>query len=293
MKISHFQILKAVVDTSSFSAAAAELGCTQSNVSYAIAEIEKYANAKLLHRSRTGCTPTLQGLETIQKSIKLLEIFDDIRNTKKALSGVVRIGCFRSLGAILLTPILQDVSKAHAGIEFEIFDDTEEQGDIERMVSEGKVDIALARGMDYKSCIARPFFTDDYLLVVPAILPPLPPADMYKRLEALNFIQHDNSCARAVTQQLRGQGFAPRVFRNIGSTQSVIASVSSGMGYSILPRLALAQCQGDFRTLALPQPVSRDFSVISRPSSLLSAAANCVLKYLRDQKLIQNIARRH
>jgi DNA-binding transcriptional LysR family regulator len=185
------------------------------------------------------------------------------------------------------------VSKSHPGIQFEIFDDTEEQNDIVRMVGECKVDIALARGMDDKVCVTRPFFADEYLLVVPATLEPLPHGDVYRRLEELNFIQHDNSCARIVTQQLRDHGFAPRVFRNIGSTHSVIASISSGMGYSILPRLALAQCQGNFRTMALPQPVSRDFSVISRPSSLLSAAANCVLKYVRDQKLIQNIARRH
>lgn len=288
MKISHFQILKAVVDTSSFSAAAAELGCTQSNVSYAIAEIEKYANTKLLHRSRTGCTPTAQGLETIQKGIKLLEIYDDIRNAKKSVSGLVRIACFRSIGATQLAVILHEIAQAHPGIQFEIFDDSEEQTDIVRLLANNKADIAIARDMDEQAFIARPFSQDTYALVVSDQVPDLEQLHSYRQLQDLAFIQHDNSCARAVTAQLRAEGFKPRFFRNVSSAQSVVTSIASCRGFSILPRLAIPHQPAGCRILPLPTEVVREFCVISRPHSLLASATSCVLKYMQERKFSRN-----
>ncbi|HEX7648607.1 MAG TPA: LysR family transcriptional regulator, partial [Noviherbaspirillum sp.] len=68
IKFNQLEILVAVVDAGSFSAAATELDCTQSRISHAIAELERGVGTRLLERSRAGCMPTEAGLRVLQKA---------------------------------------------------------------------------------------------------------------------------------------------------------------------------------------------------------------------------------
>jgi DNA-binding transcriptional LysR family regulator len=65
MKLSQLHMLVAVADHGSFSAAAAELGCTQSRISHAIAALERELGTRLLARSRDGSLPTGAGLRVL------------------------------------------------------------------------------------------------------------------------------------------------------------------------------------------------------------------------------------
>jgi DNA-binding transcriptional LysR family regulator len=61
MKTHFFKVVQTVAAHGSFSEAAAILGCSQSNISYAIKEVEDYFNKRLFIRSRAGCTLTPEG----------------------------------------------------------------------------------------------------------------------------------------------------------------------------------------------------------------------------------------
>lgn len=61
MRTHFFKVVQTVATHGSFSEAAAILGCSQSNISYAIKEVEDYFNKRLFIRSRAGCTLTPEG----------------------------------------------------------------------------------------------------------------------------------------------------------------------------------------------------------------------------------------
>lgn len=287
MKLSHFQILKVVSDTGSFSAAAATLGCTQSNVSHAIASIEKYVGRKLLIRSRNGCQPMDGSIEIILKGRQLLEILDEMRETKKSVTGLVRIGCFRSVGANLLAPVLSAASAENPNIQFDVFDDTEEQESIRERLTQNQLDIAISSDIDDKRFVSRPFMVDPYVLL-------LPPGyhgddiDSYQQLQGLNYIQHTSTCSRSVMQELKSNGFKNPTFRSMANAHNVTALVSAGSGFSILPRLAIAPNHHNCKIMALPTAIQRHFFLITRPASLRSSATNAVLKHVLDWQKSRN-----
>jgi hypothetical protein len=71
MKTHFFKVVQTVAVQGSFSEAAAILGCSQSNISYAIKEVEAFFNKRLFIRSRTGCTLTPDG-QVITRTLEMM-----------------------------------------------------------------------------------------------------------------------------------------------------------------------------------------------------------------------------
>ncbi|MBA6118040.1 LysR family transcriptional regulator [Pseudomonas putida] len=71
MKTQFFKVVQTVAQHGSFSEAAAILGCSQSNISYAIKEVEDHFEQRLFIRSRTGCVLTPEG-KIIAQSLSVM-----------------------------------------------------------------------------------------------------------------------------------------------------------------------------------------------------------------------------
>lgn len=87
----------AVVETGSFSQAAARLNLAVSQISKRVSELEKRLEARLLDRTTRRVTPTTQGRLFYQASRKLLGEFDRARESlqldQDSLTGVLRLCC--------------------------------------------------------------------------------------------------------------------------------------------------------------------------------------------------------
>ncbi|MCO8162068.1 LysR family transcriptional regulator [Pseudomonas sp. 21LCFQ02] len=79
MKTHFFKIVQTVAQHGSFSEAAAILGCSQSNISYAIKEVEDYFEKRLFIRSRTGCTLTPEGQIITQNLSNMLATLEQLK----------------------------------------------------------------------------------------------------------------------------------------------------------------------------------------------------------------------
>lgn len=85
MKISQLRTLQTVAEMGSFSSAAIELGCSQSNVSYAVNEFEKLMGYRVFERSGQGCELTCDGADAVRQVSVLLNLFDELTKKKQRL----------------------------------------------------------------------------------------------------------------------------------------------------------------------------------------------------------------
>jgi DNA-binding transcriptional LysR family regulator len=106
-----------VLETGSMSAAAAQLTLTKSVISQRIANLEAALNARLLHRSSRGVTPTEPGREFAEQARAALERLDAAAEAaaedQHALAGALRVSGPMSFGVQFLGPVLFDFMRAH------------------------------------------------------------------------------------------------------------------------------------------------------------------------------------
>lgn len=285
MKISHFHILKTVADMGSFSSAAAELGCTQSNVSHAISQIEKFVGERIFVRSRSGCIPTEIGTDLIIKTTSLLEILKGMNEKDGGPSRVVRISALRSVSIGLLSQILMQLSTVHPDIRVELLDDTESQDIAVKMLEDLRADIAIVPQMESEKYISHPFVRDEYVVVLPKSMK-ITGIATWEKLQELNFIQHNNDYNIGMIGSLRRFGIKLKSFHKIASVESIIVMIERDLGYSIVPRLSLPAEVGSCYISSLPNRLERELIVLSRPNSMLSPATRSVLSFICEKKVI-------
>lgn len=283
-KLNQLEMLVAVADSGGFGAAAAELGCTQSRISHGITELEATLAARLLVRSRTGCVPTDAGLRVIASARQMLRLADGLRHDAAppaAISGRLRIACYRSVATHLLPRALQDLARNYPALRIDIDDSHEEREAVARAVSEGRAEIGIAQLPVPDALAAFDYAADAYVLAAPAQLALALPLE-WNALAGIDYLQLNCSGALAVLEKSRAAGFTAQPARLLSTDSSIIALVRQGLGYSILPQLAIAPEPEGVRTYPLPFEAVRRFAVVALPEVARSEAARVVIAHLRD-----------
>lgn len=288
LKLNQLEMLIAVADTGGFGAAAAQLGCTQSRISHAITGLESAVGTRLLTRSRTGCVPTDAGHRVLRDARQVLRLTAAMvqgAQDSAALTGRVRVACFRSVGAHLLPHALAALALEYPGIRVDIDDGCEERDEVTRAVLEGRADIGVAQLPVPPALVAHRFVADSYVLVVPSALTLRLPVT-WDQLGALPYIQLDCAGAYAIADQCRAAGFDAAPARTLSGDTGIAAMVRHGVGYSILPRLALFPVPGGVRLVELPINARREFALIMLPETARDAAVQAVLRFIRNRRLL-------
>ena len=103
-----------VVETGSFSRAAAELGATQPTATKAVAAAERRLGARLLHRSTRGVAPTEVGqlyYERCKGILREVEEADKVATlVQEDVAGTLRISSSVAFGRRVLVPLPTDES---------------------------------------------------------------------------------------------------------------------------------------------------------------------------------------
>ncbi|MGI5127925.1 LysR family transcriptional regulator [Pseudonocardia sp. CA-107938] len=117
--ITGLRVLREVAERGSFTAAAAELGYTQSAVSRQVAALERAAGLKLFERRTGGVALTAAGQTLLRHAVVAL---DAVAAAERELSGlppdrgVLRLGTFPSASALILPRALAALRRTHPGI---------------------------------------------------------------------------------------------------------------------------------------------------------------------------------
>jgi DNA-binding transcriptional LysR family regulator len=288
-KLNQLEMLVAVADTGSFGAAAAQLGCTQSRVSHAIGALEATVGSRLLNRSRSGCTPTEAGFRVLAGARQILHLAAGLSAAASevdGLSGHVRIASYRSVATHLLPPALEALALAYPGIRIDVDDSFEEREGVAQAVRAGAAEIGIAQLPVADDLAVRPYAADAYVLVAPSAAPLRAPVG-WDQLEKLPYIQLNCSGAFAILEQCRAAGFGAELSRTLATDTGIAAMVKRGLGYSILPRLAVFPEPAGVKVYPLPIPAKRSFAVVARPETARLQVVRTVMRFLCERRSIE------
>ncbi len=164
-RINAIQLFVRVVETSSFSKAAAELGITQPTATKAIAATEDRLGVRLLHRSTRGVTPTEVGVQFYDKCKQIERAIDEAEHQaahgQRSVGGQLRLSTSVAFGRRVLVPLVLRYMHAHPEVTVDVsFDDR-----YVNLVEQG-VDLAIRMGQMADSMLgARHLGTNPWVMV--------------------------------------------------------------------------------------------------------------------------------
>ncbi|WP_338803319.1 LysR family transcriptional regulator [Xenorhabdus griffiniae] len=158
-RITATQVFIAIVEQGSLIAAAERLDMSRAMVSRYLAEMEKWAGVRLLHRTTRKIGLTSAGESVYQRSLKLMELTEGIPVQQsletQTLKGLLRVSCSQSLGVSALAVAIPEFMRVYPHIAVNLQMDNKAVNLIEE-----RIDLAIRITNNLEpNLIARPLST--------------------------------------------------------------------------------------------------------------------------------------
>ncbi len=141
------ELFCAAAEHGSFTAASQALFLTPNAVALAVRELEQALGVQLFVRRRShGATLTPSGTHLLARARRLLRDADDlcrsVGTVDGRLSGPVAVGCYSTLAATVLPPLLEGFGQRHPGIALSFVDGTVTE--LLPQLTAGTIDVLIA-----------------------------------------------------------------------------------------------------------------------------------------------------
>jgi len=238
-----------VVELGSFSKAAKELHVSQPSVSTYISSLERELGTTLLNRSTKTISPTLAGTRLLERAKELIALRNDSIDAIKGLnedhSGEIRIVASSVPASAILPKILSEFNALYPKVSFAV-----EQADTSAAVdaiAKSRADIGFAGSIIKNDICTYQEFADEELVFIgpPAAGTTGARSKVYSLEELLydkRFISREQGSGTRIQYErfFESKGIDLRKINacaTMGDTQSIINSVASGLGISIVSEL--------------------------------------------------------
>jgi len=266
-----------VVETGSFTRAAALLGRTQPAVSLQIRRLEDQLRSPLLDRKGKGVGLTTEGAALLPQARRLLRLNDEIVSTlgDGDLEGEVRFGAPEDIATMHLPGILGAFARSHPRIKLSVTCDY--TANLLDQMSRGMLDLALIKREPVGPELGVRVWREPLVWValdasiveaspLPLIIAPAP--DIYRK--------------RALSA-LAGAGVAFRASFTSPSLAGQMAALRAGLGVGVLPA---AMAPRDLTMLGSPLPALTDSEI-----ALVSARGAAGPAALLAQEVLRSLER--
>ncbi|KRL12806.1 LysR family transcriptional regulator [Schleiferilactobacillus perolens] len=282
-----YEVFTEVVQQKTFVAAAARLNVTPSAVSHSIAQLETTLGFPLFIRHRTGVELTPDGSailpviqEILNKEAQLQQVADSIQGLN---SGLVRLGAFSSVCINWLPTIIQTFKKRYPQVDVEVVQGTFPE--IARQVRVGSIDIGFSTLPVEENVQVEPVAADTIRCVTPADFTPhnkefVTGADIADQHFILQQADYDGDTKKALDRY----NVAPNSLAYSIDDQSILSMVESGLGFGILPDLALQKLVGNVHIYPFSEAFRRTICVLTRkeaPAPSTQHFLNDIHRYLQ------------
>lgn len=165
MTIRHLRIFVDVAETGSMSAAARRCFLAQPTISQAIRELEEHYQTKLFERLSKRLYITEAGKQLLTYAKKVLSQFDVLETNMEEFhrSERLRIGATITVGACLLSSVINDIQKLYPHIQTYAF--VANTSLIEQHLLNSELDVALVEGIITSPDLISIPVVDDFLVL--------------------------------------------------------------------------------------------------------------------------------
>ncbi|MBQ8240246.1 MAG: hydrogen peroxide-inducible genes activator [Bacteroides sp.] len=292
MTLQQLEYILAVARHGHFGRAADACNVTQPTLSAMIGKLEEEIGAKLFDRNRQPIVPTIVGERVINRAREVLDQADTIKDIvleeKQSLGGMFRIGILPTIAPYLLPRFFPQMMKKYPMLDIRVREmKTHEikealiQGDIEAGI------LANIEGLeDYEQTV---LFYEKYIGYVAR-------TDALFKKEVIR--TSDVAASRELWLLDEGHCFRDQMVRfcqmkssqtsqlayNLGSMETFMRMVESGMGITFIPELAEMQLSDQQRELvrpfAIPVP-TRQLLLITRRDFIRQTLLDVIVKEIQ------------
>ena len=294
-ELKQLRVLRAIGETGSFSAAAAELDYTQPAVSKIVASLERELGTVLVDRETRPIRLTDAGAALARHAEQMLELLRTAEAEVQAVaqldSGTLSVGVFSSAGASFFVDALRELRAKHPGVQVSIT-----EGMPSALVDKlraGDLDLAIVfdfpqAGEDRGAGLEAHHLLDDpFDIVVPAEhelakARRIAYADLAEQDWLLPDFGPDSPSMKVLRRGCAAAGFEPRIVFTVNDCDMTLAMVAAGEGISALPRLVLPRDHPGIRTrpFAGGAPIRR-ITAVRLPARYLTPASEVFVELLR------------
>src|SRR5918995_152966 len=292
LDVRRMKVLREVVSSGSFSAAAEALHLSQSAVSQQIAALEREVGMPLLERTSGGPKLTPAGKALMDHGDAVITRLEEAERELAQIAGLeggrIRLACFPSASATLMTRALAVFRQRFPNVELEFTEEEPEEsfpglkrGDFDLVVVFDYPNFPLEfdRDTDAEMVYEEPMWV---------ALPPGHPLAAAKSVRIEDLADEDwlcgalpSSCRYHVLQLGRDAGFEPRIAFHSEDYNVIKGFVAAGLGVTVLPELAADHPEIELRDVRGAKPTRRIWAV-TREREARPPAAEEMLGILRE-----------
>lgn len=274
-----------VIDLGSFTAAAERAGLTQPAVSLQVKLLEQRMGVRLIERVGRRAQPSAAGVELLAHARRVLgecaAAEEAMTPYRQGAVGRVRIGSGGTASIHLLPRAIAAAKKRMPGLEIVV-----RVGNADEMVRDletNALDIAVVTlPASGRSIEIEPFYEDELVAVAPkgsAMPEGGPTPDFFK--DKIMMLYEGGNTRRATDAWFEAAGIRSQPAMEFGSVEAIKELVAAGLGWSILPGLALKRDRDRFVTSPVQPPLVRQLGMVIRRDKHLTRGLREVMKCLR------------
>ncbi|EKQ52773.1 MULTISPECIES: LysR family transcriptional regulator [unclassified Clostridium] len=236
-----------VAKLSNFTKAAFELGYSQSAITAQIQQLEKELGVNLFERLGKNISLTSEGEQFLVYAKQIIKLCDEAKSTlstSDVVKGTLTIGANESLCAVRLPPLLKEFHDRYP--EIEILLKMEGNNKCKTLIRENQIDVAFIIGQkinDIELITELEFPEPLVLLAIPGHPLTFKKHVYPEDIADCNIIVAEKGCGyrNLFEQSLNDAGVTPKSIMEMGSIQSIKQLTMSGLGITLLPKIAAAE----------------------------------------------------
>lgn len=289
LNLGYLATFRLVIQRGSFSAAADLLGISQPAVSLQIRQLEQFLQTRLVERTGRGIKPTAAGQALLVHGERIQQAVDEaIRSVSEFshdVSGTITLGTGATACIHLLPPLLQQLGRDYPLLRVGVT--TGNTLDIVRAIEENRLDMGLVTlPVSGRALDVTPVMDEEFVFIAS-----LDQQDGFQSLtpaalHAQPFIAFESgSGTRALIDGwFAAEGRILTPVMQLGNIEAIKRMVRAGLGYSIVPRMAvdLAADREGLCVLSLTPVLQRQLAVVMRQDKILSKGIAGIIRILQN-----------
>ncbi|MEB7918822.1 LysR family transcriptional regulator [Enterobacter mori] len=289
LNLGYLATFRLVIQRGSFSAAADVLGISQPAVSLQIRQLEQFLQTRLVERTGRGIKATAAGQALLIHGERIEQAVDETLRSVRAfnhdVSGTITLGTGATACIHLLPPLLQQLRSDYPLLRVGVT--TGNTLDIVRAIEENRLDMGLVTlPVSGRALDVMPVMDEEFVFIASqaqqAMFTDLRP-DALHTLPLIAF-ESGSGTQALIDGWFEASGLTIAPAMQLGSIEAIKRMVRSGLGYSIVPKMAVEQ-KADREGLcvsSLSPVLQRQLAVVMRQDKILSKGISGIIRILQQ-----------